>query len=480
MPGSKCSHMLPAEDVPPGTSVPPQDVVRQGIHGRHPVLRQSIARFVADVGALPADAIGDRWKAEAEVNLRGRTPSTRKSYVMQYRAALTDALGPRHPALGIVSARGLFAEINGVKREALTLPIGSGSDAPVGAGTRGAVPGPSGTRPVGRPSVLRDAVASFVERLRGASTPAQIGALWDEELAKHDGKADRTLKLYVAQYYRPAIRGAFGDDHPALSLVRTPDGLIDRVRTDDKARVAESHRRLVEVPNWREIVTRGARLLLSREPLSLAVGLLCVTGRRPYEIFCTGRFAPAPVPGGPTRAASRWTVMFAGQAKTKGRPGTRQDAYEIPVLAEARVVLAAFAALRASPEGQEWADLDNQGFSRLTTGVGTDLRIPLAEAVADAFGGLWPVEDRLTPRSLRPLYAEIAYRHFSPATVSKNSFFSAALGHTMKDLETSLSYMDYHLSDDTRALASAARLAGRLAAEPDRRITTDGKKETAK
>ena len=117
------------------------------------------------------------------------------------------------------------------------------------------------------------------------------------------------------------------------------------------------------------------------------------------------------------------------------------------------------------------------GFSRLTTGVGPDQRIPLAEAVTDAFGGLWPVEDRLTPSSLRPLYAEIAYRHFGPGAVSKNSFFSAILGHTLKDLETSLSYMDYHLGDDPRASASASRLAGRLAAEPDRRVAADGKEE---
>jgi len=259
------------------------------------------------VGAIQA-----RWDVEVEASLRGRTPSTRKGYVMQYRAALTDALGPKHPALDVVSARGLFAEISAAKRETLMPLIGSGSNALVDPGTRGAVPGTSGTRPVGRPSVLRDAVASFVERLRGASTPAQVDALWNEELAKHDGKADRTLKLYVAQYYRPAVRGAFGDDHPALSVVKAPDGLIDRVRTDDKARVAESHRRLIEVQDWREIVARGARLLLSREPLSLAVGLLCITGRRPYEIFCTGRFAPAAVPGGSARAASRWTVMFAG------------------------------------------------------------------------------------------------------------------------------------------------------------------------
>ena len=98
----------------------------------------------------------------------------------------------------------------------------------------------------------------------------------------------------------------------------------------------------------------------------------------------------------------------------------------------------------------------------MTTGVGTDQRITLAEAVTDAFGAEWPSDDRLTPRSLRPLYAEIAHRHFSPAAVSKNSFFSAILGHTLKDLETSLSYMDYHLRDATLARASAAGLAGRL------------------
>lgn len=448
----------------PDVRVPAQDVVRQGARGRHPVLKQAIGRFVADVGGLPASAIQARWEAEVEANLRGRTPSTRKGYVMQYRAALTAALGPRHPALGVVTARGLSVEIAAVKRGMPAPLIRKEADVLVAAQDRGTDPGPGGARPVGRPSVLRDAVADFVKRLRGAS-PAQIGAIWDEELARHAGKADRTLKLYVTQYYRPAICQAFGDDHPALSVVKTPDGLIERVRTDDKARVAESHRRLVEVRNWREIVARGTRLLHARDPLSLAVSLLCVTGRRPYEVFCTGHFESAAVPGAARRAASRWTVMFDGQAKTKGRPGTRQDAYEIPVLAEARTVLGAFKALRASLEGQEWAGLDNKEFTRLLTGVGVDQRIQLAEAVTDAFGDLWPATDRLTPRSLRPLYAEIAHRHFASAAVSKNSFFSAVLGHTMRDLETSLSYMDYYLGDEDRARTSAAVLAGRLAAD---------------
>lgn len=331
-------------------------------------------------------------------------------------------------------------------------------------------PGSPAPKAIGRPSVLRETVAAFVAALRRASHPGEIERLWAAEFSKHDDKADRTRKLYVSQYYRPAIRAAFGDDHPALSVVKLPPGLADRIRADDAARVAAAHRRLVEVPHWREIVARGTRLLHARAPLDLAVGLLCVTGRRPYEIFCTGRFARAPMPGGAARALSRWSVSFTGQAKTKGRPGTRYDtAYVIPVLAEARAVTSALEALRASPEGQAWGGLSNEAFSRLTNSVGMDRRIPLRDAVTGAFGDLWPSGDRLTPRSLRPLYAEIAHKHFAPKSVSKNSFFSAILGHTLKDLETSLSYMDYYLGDEDEAGARRATigLEDRLSRQAD-------------
>ena len=411
--------------------------------GRQPVVRNAIARFVADVADLSVEATRERWKAEIEAVLDTYEVETRKVYVSRYRAGLVKALGPAHRSLGIVTARGM-----------------------TGPATRTASPSPPISREsktVGRPSVLRDAVASFAASLPGVRDQSQMQTLWDEELAKHEGKAERSIKLYVGQYYRPAIIAAFGGDHPYLSIVKPPDGMVDRIRAKDRARVAQSHRNLVEVRDWREIVARGTRLLRSREPVALAAGLLCVTGRRPYEVFCTGDMAPATIPGGARRAASRWSVMFDGQAKTKNRPGTRQAAYEIPVLAEARLVLAAFEELRASPEGQEWAGLDNREFSRLTTGSGADERIALAETVEGVFGGLWPEENRLTPRSLRALYAEVAYKHFGTPAVSKNSYFAAVLGHTMKDLETSLSYMDYYLGDDARAQSVSASLAGRFA-----------------
>lgn len=243
--------------------------------------------------------------------------------------------------------------------------------------------------------------------------------------------------------------------------------MSERIRTDDIARVAASHRHLgrnhvspmVAVPRWREIVERATSLLASGTPLDLVAGLLLVTGRRPYEVCCTGRFAPAPLPGGSPGARSRWTVLFDGQAKTKNRPGTRAGvAYEIPVLAEARRVIAALDRLRASPEGRAWAGMTNEAF-RATT-----LRLALTEAIVRAYADLWPSRsdpspqgrhrrramprgDRLEPRALRPLYAEIAYKRFGSAGVTKNSFFAAVLGHTLNDLHTSLSYMDYYLPE---------------------------------
>lgn len=380
-------------------------------------------------------------------------------------------------------------------------PFGTGAaprtDRPNGDGDRAprdgedARPGPAVRRAVGRPSVVRDAAAAFAARLAGlppGADPAEIERLWTEEMAGHADKAPRTLKRITSEHYRPAVLRALGAGHPALvpalAIVKPPAELSDAIRRDDIARVAASHRQQVAVPRWREIVARATGLLASGAALDLVAGLLLVTGRRPYEVCCTGRFAPAPLPGGAPRARSRWSVLFDGQAKTKNRPGTRAGiAYEIPVLAEARAVIAALDALRASPEGRRWAGMTNEAF-RATT-----LRLALTEAVVRAYGELWPSRsdpspegrqlgqncvlpirrasprgDRLEPRALRPLYAEIAHKRFGDAGVTKNSFFAAVLGHTMNDLHTSLSYMDYHLADEDGAGArqAATGVADRL------------------
>lgn len=379
-------------------------------------------------------------------------------------------LGPGHPAPRVVSARGLSRGITATMGEAVLRPRrrasaqrtdGAEADIPgpapapkahahrLGAEDEDTRPKPAERRAVGRPGVVRDAAAAFAARLAELPPDADpagierlIGRLWAEELARHADKAPRTLKRITAEHYRPAVLHALGAGHPALAIVKLAAEVSDAIRRDDIARVAASHRAQVAVPRWREIVGRATALLASDAPLDLVAGLLLVTGRRPHEVCCTGRFAPTPLPGGSPGARSRWTVLFAGQAKTKNRPGTRAGvAYEIPVLAEARRVIAALDALRASPEGRTWAGMTNEEF-RATT-----LRLALTDAVARAYGTLWPEGDRLEPRALRPLYAEIAHRWFGPAGVTKNSFFAAVLGHTLNDLHTSLSYMDYHLPE---------------------------------
>lgn len=342
----------------------------------------------------------------------------------------------------------------------------------LGAEAEDARPEPAERRAVGRPGVVRHAAAAFAARLAELSPdadPAQIERLWAEELAGHADKAPRTLKRITAEHYRPAVLHALGAGHPALTIVKLPTEVSDAIRRDDIARVAASHRAQVAVPNWREIVGRATALLASDAPLDLVAGLLLVTGRRPYEVCCTGRFAPAALPGGKPGARSRWTVLFSGQAKTKNRPGTRHDtAYEIPLLAEARTVIAALDGLRTSPEGQEWAGISNEAF-RATT-----LRLALTEAVVRAYADLWPKGDRLEPRALRPLYAEIAHRRFGPANATKNSFFAAALGHTLNDLHTSLSYMDYYLPDEGEGGVGSRRAAAGVTDRLSRQVREVG------
>ncbi len=66
------------------------------------------------------------------------------------------------------------------------------------------------------------------------------------------------------------------------------------------------------------------------------------------------------------------------------------------------------------------------------------------------------------PYGLRHLYAEIAYRNFAPANVTKKQLFAAILGHNNNDLETSLSYMTYVTAEETTGIkARAERVADR-------------------
>lgn len=305
----------------------------------------------------------------------------------------------------------------------------------------------------GRRPALQSQIAKFIEDIRSISDPGELQRRWADEFGSHEGKADSTRLNYVSKY-RSEIVHTLGEAAWQLDVVRAPDDLVRREQEARAARLLEDPPPLVLVARWREIVDRATRLLDDSDPLKAGAALLVLTGRRPIEIFAAGTLSRHQL-GADRRAFARWMVDFSGQAKTRGREGTRSGAYPIPVLAPAAAVVRAQDRLRSAPEAESllttpegvaairWAGMSAEDFSRAFT---TNQK--LSDAVNELFADLWPDGAKLTPSALRPLYAEIAYAQFAQHQFTKNSFYSAVLGHTAKDLETSLRLLRFVLPEE--------------------------------
>lgn len=442
--------------------------------GRKPVLRDAIEQFIRDLASLSGSKIEARCTAEMQ-SIAHLRASTRKGYIARYRKAVSDAYGSSHPALSYLTSAGLREEIaNEPPKGSVPVILSQSSHLMVA----------DSTKPPSRKMAL-EAFSTALTSAMAAADPAQaISALWTNEFASTAHLADTTRKLYVSKYYRPAAKAVLGEDSPYLPLIALPADMMDAINRDYRERVISQNRELIHVEHWQSMVERARKIVasvrdrrsLSREQaVEVAAALLLLTGRRPYEIVCCGSLSPASLPGAASGARSKWSVLFSGQSKTRGRDGTNfETAYEIPVLAPANDLLIAFQKLRASPDGEEWTTLTNDEFSSLTNSRGQENILPIRSVATDIFGALWPENDmafnRRTDRnevrikSLRPLYAEIAYKFFASPSVSKNSFFATILGHTSKDLETSLSYFDYYLeeNDGNKANTGVNKLKDRI------------------
>ncbi|MBS0989759.1 hypothetical protein JK182_14010 [Acetobacter okinawensis] len=429
--------------------------------GRQPRHQTAIASFIKAIAGLSGKKLTDCCTEKlAELMESPLKPATIKGYIRDYRAAITNTYGSTHPALNILNFHGLNAKITAAaelqaatQQQVMQEPGNAADDAVMT------------TKPPSR----RNAVMTFIDKIKGKSA-TKITQLWEVEYKSLDKLTDGTKKTVISQYYRKYIKDILGENHPALEIVRLPAEVSDAIAAGYRARVIEKNKELKKIENWRAMVDAAANFLTSlinrkRKPTinhdtaeKIGAALLLLTGRRPYEIFCTGVFTPAPLPGGARNAFSKWSLLFSGQAKTKMREGSNYgETFEIPVLAPAKVILEAADLYRHSSLGKKTTGMSNDDFSTLCRARGTaqdnENGINLLKQVEDFFGKYWIADSRVTPRDLRPLYAEIAYKFFAQKTVSKNSFFSAILGHTSKDIETSLSYMQFYLSDDDQNTA---------------------------
>ena len=417
-----------------------------------PVLVERIAEFVKKVKAAKADdgtfankTISKMWDEEVRFHFEnGRTEKTLELYIVKYRYALKDAFGPKTTPLAICNMKKLRERLGTYIRD--TDYAQTGVAASIEEKIERAEYNTVGRKPR---FLLR--VSDFIAAMNGMSAKADMQALWDREMASMQDKAQATVISYITKY-RNAIREAFGDDHPMLKIAAGTPQLYDEARKAKMAKIATKHGALITFDNYAQVMNICRRCLQSSDPLTIAIGLLGTTGRRPFEIFTQAELVPASYGKG----VSKWSVMFHGQAKTKQGIGTKFGiSYEIPVLEKSSIVLDAYERLRASSDGKLWLGLNVDDFS-------SDVRLPLRDAINTMFSHLWPPEEPAKPYGLRHLYAEIAYRNFAPSNVTKNSYFAAILGHNNDDLETSLSYMTYAFPEDAaESKTRAERVADR-------------------
>jgi hypothetical protein len=238
-----------------------------------------------------------------------------------------------------------------------------------------------------------------------------------------------TIKGYLT-HYRRVLEDLRLNDY--TDMIRLSDEDYAELKIDYLQQIHEDQSNLRPLDPNTAIETAVA-LLGSDRYIAKTAGLMLLTGRRVIEILKTGTFEPT---------GKDNTVYFDGQAKTREAEGTRQESYEIPVLADPRIIMGAFEAIRAEK------DFSEKPNNKVTQGVSK----MLTEVVKTNFGYDYK------PKDLRSAYAQIAYARFCPRHKTDTVYFSEILGHKLlgeeaSDMLTAQSYRDFYIPELTEHFA---------------------------
>jgi len=284
----------------------------------------------------------------------------------------------------------------------------------------------------------KERIDSFVAKVRSAGADEQkvrMTAL--SELAwVHCRKNPATGAVYhpttnrrLITEYRNIIRETLGEDAPVLKTLLYSAPRVEEYRQHQQAQRQEKHNNQRPL-NGQEHVERAVTLLdyttrLRWSTAAAIASVVALTGRRPWEVGCVGGFDPDPAD--PTR------VLFAGQTKT--RDDERAAAtYSIPVLSERDLVLETVARIREKVD----PELDNKAYSQR---FGKEVGVVAKRTFSDMNS------DPIIPRELREAYAAVAYHKFANRKISEVQFYNEVLGHQGTDLNTSLFYFAFYVTD---------------------------------
>jgi len=269
-----------------------------------------------------------------------------------------------------------------------------------------------------------------------------------------EGYTTLTLRSVLTRY-RNAIRAQLGEKHPGLRYLKPSAADQKYARSAEREQVINDQNNLRPL-DCEELVDCATLLITTphkTSPLIVGLGIAMLTGRRPYEIFVQGNFTKHRARAKHLVATEGATLLFSGQAKTRGAQSAQTEPYDIPVLADPDLILRAFQIMRSRYDCS-----DCLGNSKKFNGrAGKSLSDFSARYFKDANGVY------LSPKGLRSAYATTAFHWYAPPEISINQFFARVLGHSELDVASALSYIDAFPLGHKRDFAQETRRAKREA-----------------
>ena len=246
--------------------------------------------------------------------------------------------------------------------------------------------------------------------------------------------AIRELPLTAKNSYLNARTGK--KEHIALKHMNYSDSewAAMEKQSEDRLQKRMESQQIIDQPA--EVAAKARTLLTSSAWPDVVVALSICTGRRLSEILKTGELHPRTL----------YTVVFSGELK-------RADAvlrpYEIPVLAPAPEVLAAWSRLRKMVDCSQME----------VESIGKAYSNEVAAAADRHFADLIPVREGrsgLYAHLFRAVYPRIAVYWFCPVTVTDIFYVPTILGHywtagadetARRNYMSTLHYYDYRIGD---------------------------------
>ena len=230
-------------------------------------------------------------------------------------------------------------------------------------------------------------------------------------------KSPHTIKNMISQARKVLDQHLDPREADIMRMFMKLDGSnLGDVKAHELMRVTDRAFGVATYSNVTTYLQVVSKMCKSVDPDICKVGLLAATGRRPAEM---------------TASNFMWEghkeVRFDGQAKMRSRM-VQAGGYIIPTLIEADEVMDAWRRM-----GSKLLSRSHRQMSSVFDKFMRDVK--------------WPPAIECTPKTLRAMYACMAYHLLAPSNQQEWQFVNEVLGHELDDQATCQTYMRFKFAD---------------------------------